>query len=98
MDYLWPKELSPNSYFGLVQRFLRVVPHIDAVKWSVCIEGARMAFARVKTFWGKMKAVDVAAKSPPKGKDRNEPEHYFEDVLEAARLIEGQCSKNIMFE
>ena len=45
-----------------------------------------------------MKAVDVAAKSPPKGKDRSEPEHYFEDVLEAARLIEGQCSKNIMFE
>ena len=49
-------------------------------------------------FWAKMKAVDVAAKSPPKGKDRNAPEHYFEDVLEAARLIEGQCSKNIMFE
>ena len=62
------------------------------------MEGARMAFARVKTFWGKMKAVDVAAKSPPKGKDRSEPEHYFEDVLEAARLIEGQCLKNTMFE
>ena len=57
-----------------------------------------MALARVKTFWGKMKAIDVAAKSPPKGKDRPEPEHYFEDVPEAARLIEGQCSKNIMFE
>ena len=57
-----------------------------------------MAFARVKTFWGKMKAIDVAAKSPPKGKDRPEPEHYFEDILVAARLIEGQCSKDIMFE
>ena len=57
-----------------------------------------MAFAHVKMHWGKMKAVDVAAKGPPTGKDRNEPEHYFEDVLEAARLIEGQCSKNIMFE
>ena len=57
-----------------------------------------MAFARVKTFWGKMKAVDVAAKSPPNGKDCNEPEHYFEDVLVAAHLIEGQCSKDIMFE
>ena len=57
-----------------------------------------MALARVKTFWGKMKAIDVAAKSPPKGKDHYEPEHYFEDVLEAARLIEGQCSKDIMFE
>ena len=57
-----------------------------------------MAFARVKTFWGKMKAVDVATKSTPKGEDRNETEHYFEDVLEAARFIEGQCSKGIMFE
>ena len=75
-----------------------MVPRIDAVKQSACIEGARMAFARVKTFWGKMKAIDVAAKSPPKGKDRPEPEHYFEDVLVAARLIEGLCSKDIMFE
>ena len=45
-----------------------------------------------------MKAIDVATKSPPKGKDRPEWEHYFEDVLEAARFIEGQCLKDIMFE
>ena len=95
---LWPTETIPDSYFGLVQRLVDAVPRIDAVKRSACIEGARMAFARVKTFWGKMKAIDVAAKSPPKGKDRPEREHYFEDVLEAARLIEGQCSKDIMFE
>ena len=45
-----------------------------------------------------MTATDIAAQSPPEGKDLNMPEHYFEDVLEGARLIEGQCSKNIMFE
>ena len=95
---LWPSEPIPSSYFGLVRRPVDAVPHIDLVKRSTCIEGARVAFARVKTFWGKMKAIDVAAKSPPKGKDRYTPEHYFEDVLEAARLIEGQCSKDIMFE
>ena len=95
---LWPTEPIPDRYFGLVQRLVDAVPRIDAVKRSACIEGARMAFARVKTFWGKMKAINVAAKSPPKGKDRYEPEHYFEDFLEAARLIEGQCSKDIMFE
>ena len=95
---LWPNGPVPKSYFGLARRLVDAVPRIDAAKRSACIEGARMAFARVKTFWGKMKAVDVVVKSPPKGKDRNEPEHYFEDVLEAARLIEGQCSKNIMFE
>ena len=69
---LWPSEPIPSSYFGLVQRFLGAVPHIDAVKRSVCIEGARMAFAQVKTFWGKMKVIDVAEKSPPKGKDCHE--------------------------
>ena len=74
------------------------MPLIDAVKRSTFIEGAQMALARVKMYWAKMKATDVAAKSPPKGKDHHAPEHYFEDVLEAARLIEGQCSKDMMFE
>ena len=91
---LWPTEPVPNSYFGLVQKLVDAVPRID----TVCIEGARMAFSRVKTFWGKMKAIDVATKSPPKGKDLPEQGHYFEDVLAAARLIEGQCSKDIMFK
>ena len=31
VDHLWLKEPSQGSYFGLVQRFLRVMPHIDAV-------------------------------------------------------------------
>ena len=82
----------------MVQRLVDAVPRIDAVKQSACIEGALMALARVKTFWGKMKAIDVATKGPPKGRGRPEPESYFEDVLEAARLIEGQCSKDIIFE
>ena len=98
MIWLWPTEPVPNSYFGLVQRLVDAVPRIDVVKRSVCIEGTRVAFARVKTFWGKMKAIDVPAKSPPKGKDHYEPENYFEDVLEVARLIEGQCSKYVMFK
>ena len=95
---LWPTEPIPNSYFGLVQRLVDVVPRINAVKRSTCIEGARMALARVKIYWAKMKTTDIVAQSPPKGKDLNMPEHYFEDVLEGARLIEGQCSKDIMFE
>ena len=96
--WLWPTEPIPNSYFSLVQRLVDAVPRIDAVKRSACIEGARMAFARVKTYWAKMKAIDVAENSPPEGNDHRTPEHYFEDVLEGARLIEGQCSKDIMFE
>ena len=72
------------------------MPHIDAVKRSACIEGARMALVHVKTYWAKMEATDIATRGPPRGQDS--PEHYFEEVLEGARLIEAQCSKNTMFE
>ena len=68
---LWPTEPIPNSYFGLVRRLADVVPRIDTVKRSACIESARMVFARVKTYWGKMKVIDVAVQGPPKGKDHH---------------------------
>ena len=81
-----------------MQRLVDTLPRIDAVKRSSCIEGARLAFARVKMHWAKMKAAIVAVEGLPGGKDHRTPERYFEDVLEGARLIEGQCSKDIMFE
>ena len=45
---LWPGEAIPNSYFGLVKRLICACPRLDAIKLSVCIKGARMAFARTK--------------------------------------------------
>ena len=57
-----------------------------------------MAFTRVKMQWAKMKATDVATVGPPKGKDHRKPERYFEDVLAGARIVEGQCSKDVIFE
>ena len=96
MDRLWPEGPWPNSYFGLVQRSLGAVPHIDAVKRSVCIEGARMALARVKTYWAKMETTAIATQNPAVA--QVSAEHYFEEVLEGARLIEAQCSKSVMFE
>ena len=96
VDQLWPEKPKPNSYFSLVQQFLGAVPRINAMKRSVCIEGSRMAFARVKAYWAEMDATTVAAQGSAIG--RVAAEHYFEEVLEGARLIESQCSKNIMFE
>ena len=96
VDQLCLERPKPNSYFSLVQQFLDVVPRINAMKRSACIEGARMAFARVKAYWAEMDATTVAARDSAIG--RRAAEHYFEEVLEGARLIETQCSKNIMFE
>ena len=96
LDHLWPKGPKPDNYFGLVQQFLGAVSRIDAMKRSACIEGARMALARVKTYWADMEATGIATRGPAGGHDP--VEHYFEQVLEGARLIEAQCSKSIMFE
>ena len=89
MDQLWPERSKPSSYFGLVQQVLDVVSRIDAMRRSTCIEGARMAFARVKAYWAEMDATNVAARDSAIG--RKAAEHYFEEVLEGARLIETQC-------
>ena len=58
--HVWPDRPKPESYFGLLQQFLGAVPHIKVMKWSACIEGARMALARVKTHWTEMDATAIA--------------------------------------
>ena len=94
MDQLCPEKPKPNSYFSLVQQFLGAVPRINAMKRSACIEG--LALTYVKAHWAEMDATTVAAQGSAIG--RVAAEHYFEEVLEGARLIEAQCLKNITFE
>ncbi|XBI59958.1 hypothetical protein VPH35_040933 [Triticum aestivum] len=96
IDHLWPNGPKPDNYFGLVQQFLGAVSRIDAMKRSACIEGARMALARTKAYWIDMDATVIATQNPA---GSQEPaEHVLEQVAEGARLIEAQCSKNVMFE
>ena len=54
IGHLWPEKLKPNRYFSLVQQFLGAVPCINVMKRSTCIEGSRMALARVKAYWAEM--------------------------------------------
>ena len=53
---LWPLGPIPSSYFHLVKRLSDALSRVEAMKRSACIEGARMAFARVKTYWAEMEA------------------------------------------
>ena len=96
VTYVWPDSPKPKSYFGLLQQFLGAVPHIKAMKRSACIEGARMALARVKTHWTEMDATDIATRGSDES--RLPAEHYFGEVLQGARVIESQCSKNVTFK
>ena len=74
-DRLWPGRPTAISYFGLVQQLVCAVSHIDDIKRSTCIEGARMALAPVKMYWAKMKATDIATGCPPGGQDT--PDQFF---------------------
>ena len=58
-----------GSYFGLVKRLVNACPRLDVVKRSACIEGARMAFARVKMHWVKMDTKKLMTEGPPEGKE-----------------------------
>src|SRR3954468_19835869 len=91
MDCLCPGRSKPKSYFSLVQQFLDVVPRIDALKRSACTEGARLALARANTYWADMEPSVFSSRDTDKS--RIPSEHYFEEVLEGARIIETQCSK-----
>ena len=87
----------PSSYFGLVKRLVSACPWLEAIKWSVYIEGARMAFARAKMHWAEMDATKLMTKGPPEGKEHRRPKLYFDSVLEGSRLVAQQCAKDIIF-
>ena len=79
-----------GSYFRLVRRLVDACTWIEVVKRSICIEGARRALAHAKVHWGKMDAEKLVTAY-------RKPEMYYENVLKGARLIEGECSKDVIF-
>ena len=94
---LWPADPIPSSYFTLVKRIMGACPRLDAIKQSVCIEGARMAFAHAKVHWGRLDAENLITEGPPEGKEHRKPELYYEGVMKGARLVADKCTKDIIF-
>ena len=94
---MWPGEPLSGSYFGLVRRLVDACPWLEVIKRSVYIEGARMAFARVKTHCAKLDAKKLMTEGPPEGKEHCQPELYFDGILEGSRLVVEQCLKDIIF-
>ena len=90
---LWPKEVMPGSYFGLVRRLVDVCPWLVVIKCSVCIQGARRALARAKVHWGKMDAEKLVKDGPPQGKEHRHPEMCYEGVLKGACLVRTNVPK-----
>ena len=95
--WLWPTEGIPSSYFRLMKRLVSACPWLDGIKRSVCIEGARMAFARAKMHWAKMDATNLMTEGPPAGKEHRKPEMYYDGVLEGSRIVAEQFAKDVIF-
>ena len=95
---MWPGDAIPNSYFGLVRRLVDASPRLEVIKRSVCIEGARRAFARAKVHWAKMDVEKPVKEGPPQGKEHRHPKMYYEGVLEGARLVADECATDVIFE
>ena len=87
-QYAEAGHLVPLSYFWLVRRLVDACPRLEVIKRSVCIEGARRAFARAKVHWGKLDAEKLVKDGPPEGKEHHSPEMYYA----------GECSKDVIFE
>ena len=98
MVRMWPDDSLPNSYFVLVRRLVDGCPWLEVIKRSVCIEGARWAFARAKVHWAKMDAEKLVKEGPPEGKEHRHPEMYYEGVMKGARLVADECAKDVIFE
>ena len=86
------------SYFGLVWRLVDACPRLQVIKRSVCIEGARRAFARAKVHWGKLDAEKLVTEGPLEGKEHHRPEMYYEGVQKGARRVADECTRDVIFE
>ena len=95
---MWPGEPLSVSYFSMVRRILDACPWLEVIKRSVCIEGARRAFARAKVHWAKLDAIKLVKEGLPEGKEHCCPENYYEIVLKGPRLVADECAKDVIFE
>ena len=95
---MWPGEPLPASYFSLIKRMVTACPRLEVIKRSVCIEGARRAFARAKMHWAKMDAEKLVKDGPPEGKAHRYPEKYYDSIMKGARLVADECTMDVIFE
>ena len=86
---LWPAEPILSSYFGLMKRLVSACPRLEVIKRSVCIEGARMAFAHAKVHWGKMDAEKLVTEGPPEGKEHHKARIVLRRCLERSPPCSG---------
>ena len=95
---MWPGEPLPSSYFSLIKWMVNACPRLEVIKRSVCIEGARRAFARAKVHWGKLDAEKLVKEGPLECKAHRCPKKYYDGIMKGARLVADECTKDTILE
>ena len=90
---LWPGEVAPEGMAELASRFKGARHRFELWKMSSCREGAREAWAMIKTRFTKLEPEHLARVGPVGPDGQEVPMHLvYDQVMPAARLSQADCA------
>ena len=90
---LWPGEVAPEGMAELASRFKGARRRFELWKMSSCHEGAREAWAMIKTRFTKLEPKHLARVGPVGPDGQEVPVHLvYDQVMPAARLSQADCA------
>jgi hypothetical protein len=96
---LWPGEVVPESMAELANRFKGARRRFELWKMSSCREGAREAWAMVKTRFTKLEPERLARVGPVGPDGQEVPVHLvYDQVMPAARLSQADCALDTIID
>ena len=96
---LWPGEVAPEGMAKLASRFKGAQRHFELWKMSSCREGAREAWAMIKTRFTKLEPKHLARVGPVGPDGQEVPVHLvYDQVMPAARLSQVDCAMETIID
>ena len=90
---LWPAEKPPEGMTELADRFKEARSRFELWKTSACREGAREAWAMIKTRYTGLNTKRMAQVGPVGPDGQEVPLHLvYDQVMPAARLSQEDCA------
>jgi hypothetical protein len=90
---LWPGEVAPEGMAELANRFKGARRRFELWKMSSCREGAREAWAMIKTRFTKRESEHLARVGLVGPDGQEVPVHLvYDQVMPAARLSQADCA------
>jgi hypothetical protein len=96
---LWPGKVAPKGMPELANRFKGARRRFEVWKTSSCREGAREAWAMIKTRFTKLEPERLARVGPVGPDGQEVPVHLvYDQVMPAARLSQADCALDTIID